>query len=205
MFQFYCVLSLNVRVKIWTLKQDFLNSGCTLGFVERNITVLFRLSSFVCLGGSVSERVSVSLAADTKLLKTQGCSVAFVKISLFCSGDPVLCVWLVQFSERVSVNLATDTSFKTQGWSIAWISQSCSGGPVLCVCWPNFTNSITVYLNITLNAKAKLLKLGCGMAFVKEYHCFFSLYSGVWDSGKVFYKVGSWGNGFCLLVMMTFV
>ena len=63
----------------------------------------------MCLGGSVSERVSINLAADTKLLKTQGYSVAFFKISLSCSGDPVLCVWEVQFSERVSINLATDT------------------------------------------------------------------------------------------------
>ena len=32
-----------------------------------------------------------------------------LKISLSCSGDPVLCVWEVQFSERVSKNMATDT------------------------------------------------------------------------------------------------
>ena len=64
------------------------------------------------MGGSISERVSVDLVADTKLLKTQGCSVAFVRsISLSCSGGPVLSVRGVEFSERVGINLATDTKF----------------------------------------------------------------------------------------------
>ena len=54
----------------------------------------------------------MNVATDTKELLTQGCSVAFVRsISLSCSGGPVLCVRGVQFSERVSINLATDTSF----------------------------------------------------------------------------------------------
>ena len=52
-----------------------------------------------------------------------------------------------------------------------------------------------MYLNINLNAEAKLLKLrGVVWPLLKNITVLgrrFSLYSGVWDSGKVFYKVGS--------------